>query len=105
MPWYAQLQNFKNWKHVTLEIKPSILQSRHQHKFSVNVRAGIVGDFLIGPHILPPRLNGARYHDFLRNTVPVLLEPVRHKYFMHDGAPPHYSRNVRTLFNIRFGYR
>ena len=26
MPWYAQLQIFKNWRCVTLEINPSILK-------------------------------------------------------------------------------
>ena len=32
MPWYAQLQIFKNWRYVTLEISPSIL---------VRLRAGL----------------------------------------------------------------
>ena len=25
MPWYAQLEIFKNWRYVTLEINPSIM--------------------------------------------------------------------------------
>ena len=74
----------------------------------MNVWAGIVGDVLIGPHVLSPTLNGARYHDFIRDTLPVLLEhvplQVRHNmWFMHDGAPAHFGRSVRTLLNNRFG--
>jgi hypothetical protein len=36
----------------------------HQQQFSVNVWASIVDDSLIGPHILPNRLNGEEYFDF-----------------------------------------
>jgi hypothetical protein len=36
----------------------AIHSARHQQQFSVNVWASIVGDNLIGPHILPNRLNG-----------------------------------------------
>lgn len=105
-----QIVNFHN-QHVWADENPhAIVQSRHQHRFSVNVWAGIVGDVLIGPHVLPPTLNGARYHDFIRDTLPVLLEhvplQVRHNmWFMHDGAPAHFSRSVRTLLNNRFGDR
>jgi hypothetical protein len=35
-----------------------------------------VGDRLIGPHIIPPRLNGAAYLDFLQNVLNELLEDV-----------------------------
>ena len=28
MPWYAQLQIFKNWRYVTLEINPSIMMGK-----------------------------------------------------------------------------
>ena len=83
------------------------MQLRLQQRFSVNVWAGIAGDFLLGPHVLLPRLNRQTYHVFLDNTLPVLLEHVplpvrRNMYFMHDGAPPHFSVNVRRLLNNRF---
>lgn len=73
----------------------------HQQRFSVNVWAGIVDNYLIGPHIFPPRLTGAVYLDFLTNTLPELLEDVplnvrNGLIFQHDGAPPHFSAQVRA---------
>jgi hypothetical protein len=41
-----------------------VIQSRHQQQFSDNVWAGIVGDCLAGPHVLPHRLTGSHYQDF-----------------------------------------
>lgn len=47
--------------------------------------AGIVGDRLIGPYVLPPRLNSI-----------ILLEDVslnvmQYMMFQHDRAPAHFS--------------
>jgi hypothetical protein len=33
-------------------------------QFSINVWAGIAGDFSVGPHVLPHRLTGNHYRDF-----------------------------------------
>jgi hypothetical protein len=44
---------------------------RHQHQFSINVWAGIAGDHL-GPHVLPARLTGNDYLQFLREELPVM---------------------------------
>jgi hypothetical protein len=49
---------------------------RHQHQFSVNVWAGIVGDHLLGPLVLLARLTGNDYLLFLREELPVMLEDV-----------------------------
>jgi hypothetical protein len=43
------------------------MASRHQHRFSINVWVGIVGDQLLGPVVLPNRLTGAVYHRFFVN--------------------------------------
>ncbi|KYN39193.1 hypothetical protein ALC56_06619, partial [Trachymyrmex septentrionalis] len=40
-----------------------IIESQHQHKFSCNVWAGIIGDFLLEPIFLPPTLNRNSYID------------------------------------------
>jgi hypothetical protein len=47
-----------------------------------------VRDRLIGPHIIPPRLNGAAY--------------LVHTY-LHDGAPPHCTWDVTQWLNNNFG--
>lgn len=102
--------NFHN-THVWADENPhSIMESRHQHKFSINVWAGIIGDFLIGPFLLPNRLTGPLYRDFLENSLPELLEDVpleirRHMWFMHDGAPPHFSITARQFLNEQFPAR
>jgi hypothetical protein len=38
-----------------------VVQSRHQQQFSIHVWAGIIGDVLVGPHVLPHRLTGNSY--------------------------------------------
>jgi hypothetical protein len=44
--------------------------------FSINVCAGIAGDCLVGPHVLPHRLTGNHYREFLLYDLPKLLEYV-----------------------------
>lgn len=101
------LFNQHNYHHWAVENPHQGRQNNFQHRFQVNVWAGVIGDQLIGPHILPPRLNGETYLDFLQNTLPELLlvipEEQRNRIiFMQDGAPPHYSRAVREYLNGRF---
>lgn len=98
------INNFHN-QHLWDNVNPhGIIESNHQRRFSCNVWAGIVGSYLLGPVFLPPRLNGQLYHDFLLNELPLLLEEVpinvrRDMWFMHDGAPPHFSRIARHLLS------
>lgn len=100
------INNLHN-RHLYAEENPhGIIEARHQRKFSLNVWGGIVGDQLIGPFFLPPHLNG---HNFLVNQLPVLLEDVpidlrRHMWFMHDGAPAHFSLIVRNWLSQPFNY-
>jgi hypothetical protein len=87
----------------------AISESRHQHRFpAVNVWAGMMGKHLIGPVYLPNRLNGENYLEFLRNDLPALLEDVplldrRNHWFLHDGAPAHFLRNVRQHLDEVYG--
>jgi hypothetical protein len=76
----------------------------HQQRFSVNIWAAILGDQLIGPFVLPPRLNGNNYLQFLRETLPELIEDVmlfvrNQMWYQHDGAPAHFSRAVRDYLD------
>ena len=98
-------------KHQWSQLNPHATCVRsHQVQFSLNVWCGIVGDNLIGPYFLEPRLNGVAYLQFLRDDLPELLEDVplglvNRMWFMHDGAPPHFSIAVRNYLNATFPLR
>lgn len=104
------ITNFHN-NHFWAEENPhSIRENNFQEQFSVNVWAGIIGDYLIGPFFLPARLNGQYYRQFLEEELPGLLEEVpifvrNQMWFMHDGAPPHFSIQVRNFLNQIFNNR
>lgn len=88
----------------------AIVERGHQEKFSVNVWAGILGNSLIGPYILPNRLNSPTYLVFLRDILPELLEQIplnqrRQMWFQHDGAPAHYGNIVQEFLNQTFEQR
>ncbi|KAJ4428626.1 hypothetical protein ANN_24671 [Periplaneta americana] len=81
--------------------------SHHQVRFSLNMWAGIIGDLLVGPHVLVNRLTGQAYTNFLENTIPRVLEDTplinrQHIHFLHDGAPAHFSRMARRYLDRRF---
>lgn len=85
----------------------AIFVAGHQEKFSINVWAGIIGNFLVGPYILPNRLNSPTYLVFLRDILPELMEDVpllvrENMWFQHDGAPAHYGNIVRDYLNLTF---
>lgn len=68
---------------------------------------GIIGSYLIGPHILPPRLSGQGYLEFLQGNLNDLLDEVpvqirQNMWMMHDGAPAHYTVNVRQWLHEHF---
>lgn len=82
-------------------------ETKHQRRFSLNVWAGMVGDQLIGPHFFNGTLNGETYLQFLQNDLPDLLEDVpleirANMWLLQDGAPPHFSLNVRAYLNEAF---
>ncbi|XP_026829886.1 uncharacterized protein LOC105283860 [Ooceraea biroi] len=85
--------------HIWDENPHAVAFTRHQQQFSVNIWAGIVGENLI-VYLLPPRLNAHIYLQFIQNILPGLLQNVpldirRDMWFQHDGAPAHFSLNVR----------
>lgn len=84
-----------------------IMKTRNQRKFSVNLWAGIIDNHLIGPYLLPPRLNGVHYLAFLQNVLPVLLEDLPlglrdRMWFQHDGAPAHFTARTRDHLDTNF---
>jgi hypothetical protein len=67
-----------------------------------NVLCEIVGNYLMGPFVLPDRLRGATYTQFLennlRNGVDLVDLQLRYEmWFMHEGAPAHSSRQARDF--------
>lgn len=80
----------------------------HQHRWSLNVWAGIIGDRIVGPHFFDFNLNGDNYLNFLQNDFEDLvdellpLEVIRRLWIQQDGAPPHYSVRVREYLNNVF---
>ncbi|KAL4097298.1 hypothetical protein QTP88_022097 [Uroleucon formosanum] len=78
-----------------------------QHKFSINVWAGMIDDLLIGAYVLPNRLNQDTFLEFLREILPILLEDVslatrQIMWFQLDGAPTHFARSVRQFLNTHY---
>jgi hypothetical protein len=72
---------------------------------TISSSGGIVADCFVGPNILPHRLTGNHYRDFLLRDLPKLLEDVplavrAQMWYIHDGAPAHFSRAVRDVLNI-----
>jgi hypothetical protein len=58
--------------------------------------------------VLPARLTGENYLNFLNVNLPGLLEEIpleirRAMWFMHDGAPVHFTLNVRHFLNVSYG--
>lgn len=103
----TNLHNTHVW---AIENPHAVVRNHFQHRFSLNVWAGIVDERLIGPFILPNRMDGLQYLQFLRNDLPGLLEDVPlevrgRMWFLHDGAPPHYRLVVRDYLTQLNGIR
>lgn len=102
--------NFRN-KHVWDNENPHVLRERHfQHEFKINIWCGIVGNHVLGPVELPYNLNGRSYLHFLEHDFEELIDDlplnVRHNmFFMQDGAPAHFSVQVRNYLNAQFPQR
>ncbi|KAJ8914708.1 hypothetical protein NQ315_017417 [Exocentrus adspersus] len=98
-------ENRHNYHHYADQNPRLMREDDHQHRFKVNVWAGICGEYVIGPHFLEGNLTGNGYLQFLQND---LLQLQRHippddlnsQWFQHDGAPAHsilaISSNLTT---------
>ncbi|KAJ4433205.1 hypothetical protein ANN_15462 [Periplaneta americana] len=62
------ITNFHNQHVWAYENPRATVPSHHQVRFSLNMWAGIIGDRLVGPHVLVNRLTGQAYTNFLENT-------------------------------------
>ena len=71
----------------------------HQQRFAVNIRVGIVHDFLIGPYLLPRQLSAQIYWVFLQEKLPEMMEEILlalrgNMWFQHDRAVVLFARQV-----------
>lgn len=92
------------WSHENPRV---VRRTNYQHRFSFNLWAGMIEDKLIGPIILPNRLTGRDYLNFIQNELAELLDDVPigtrlEMIFQHDGAPAHFSQLVRNWLNEKF---
>lgn len=99
--------NFHNLHEWNTENPHNKKPTAFQIRFSVNVWAGIRGNVLIGPKILPPRLNSENYLAFLNEIVPEMLEdtPIAQRQrlvYQQDGAPAHFGLIVREWLDNNF---
>jgi len=83
------------------------VESNYQHRFSINVWCGIIGDQLTGLFILPQHLTGDIYPNFLQDELPALFKNVAlqtrwQMYYQHDRAPTHFSQFVGQCPNHKF---
>ncbi|GFV53459.1 uncharacterized protein TNCV_4709471 [Trichonephila clavipes] len=64
----------------------------------------------IGRYLLPRRLDGGQYLVFLQEVLPVLLQSIPANVkarmgFQHDGAPAHFSADVRSALQTACPWR
>lgn len=92
--------NYHNMHVWATENPRAMRESSFQHRFSLNVWAGVVDDVLVGPHFFEGNLTGVKYLDFLQHNLPQLLDQLTQQQreeliFQQDGAPPHFTNDVR----------
>jgi hypothetical protein len=91
--------------HLWARDNPHAIRERgYQVRFIVSVWAGIVGDIVVGPYLLPDKLTAQQYRDFLETVLPGLLQDVplavrQRLWFQHDGAPAHYGEDIWQWLN------
>ncbi|KAJ4437935.1 hypothetical protein ANN_13874 [Periplaneta americana] len=70
------ITNFHNQHVWAYENPRATVPSHRQVRFSLDMWAGIIGDRLVGPHVLVNRLTGQTYTNFLEITIPHVLEDI-----------------------------
>ncbi|MVN23873.1 DUF4817 domain-containing protein, partial [Staphylococcus aureus] len=64
--------NRHNYHYYATENPHLLRQVDYQHRWSINVWGGIIGEYVIGPYFFEGHMNGAMYLNFLRNDLPGL---------------------------------
>ena len=79
-----------------------------QQHYGFNMWAGCLDGCIIGPYLLPPNITGDAYLNFPQHVLHELLEDVtlhvrQIMWFQHDGAPTHFTNEVRGHRNQSSG--
>lgn len=93
-----------------------MLEHRTQYPQKLNVWAGIIGNYIIGPFVLHGNLTANSYLDLLQNRIIPNLINLFHDqdndqilrddiWFQQDGAPAHFGRYVRDYLGEIFPER
>ena len=106
-PGSSDIINLHNHHLWTTDNPHGMVETSRQQQFSINVWAGIIGDCLLGPILLPQCLNGETYLVILQNTLPPLLKNVplairQRVWLQYNGAPAHFCINVCQHLNNIF---
>jgi len=80
---------------------PHNVMEKNVNKAGVCVWAGMSSEGVIGPFFFDTTVTADKYLAMLKDNVVPLLEG-KDLYFMHDGAPAHYSLIVRDFLDERF---
>lgn len=97
-------QNSRYW---STENPHWAVECRSQTSEKINVWCGIVGNMILGPVFFDVNLNGNIFLNFLQTEFMELIEDLplatRHALiFQLDGAPCHFSAQVREWLNVNF---
>lgn len=97
--------------HIWSQENPRAIRPQNfQHEFSLNIWIGLIDGYLIGPHVLPHRLNSHLFLNFLTDHLHNYLEEVplairQDSWIQMDGAPAHLGRNISIWLRENFGQR
>lgn len=86
---------------------PQALREHMRDSPKVNVWCGLMINRIVGPFFFQePTVDGAIYLDMLEQfAVPQITDLQPNVMFQQDGAPPHWSLDVRTFLNDTFPQR
>lgn len=90
---------------------PHWMQEGHtQRRWSVNVWAGIIGDYVIGPYFINGNVTANSYIHFLNNEFNEMLQilppEIRETmWFQQDGHPAHTANATIQVLNQKFPNR
>lgn len=101
------LMNRHNFHYYSTENKHEFRLSDRQTRWSLNVYGGLMGEHVVGPYFFNSHLNGRKFLRFLKRDFWILLEDIplndrRNMWLQLDGAPAHFSLNVRSYLNRKF---